>query len=160
MVSLVDKNKEWAMAIGRAFVAFGGIEHATVECLRTIPRDRIQKSTQMFRLAQRVDLLLEILESREGDEFVQLALCLRRVKELARMRNIVAHNPLVLDFSIPDYSRGMAFTEAIAVTHKQRLLISLEGVQRFAEDSEKLASEIHGASAKVFAILRGQRSTS
>jgi hypothetical protein len=158
MVSLVDRNKEWALAIGRAFVAFGAIEHATIACLRTIPRNRIQKSTQMFRLAQRVDLLLEILETREGDGFLQLSLCLSRVKELAKMRNIVAHNPLVLDFSIPDYSRGMAFTEVIAVTHREGLLISLESVQRFAEESEKLASEIHGANAKVFAALREQRS--
>src|SRR5690606_30746822 len=96
VASIVDPKGEWAAAIGAAFVAFGSIEHTTIVCLREIPRDSIWRSSKSLKLVPRVDLLLELLEPYQHQECLTLADKLRQVKELARTRNLIAHNPLVL----------------------------------------------------------------
>jgi hypothetical protein len=150
LVKLVDWSGDWAAAIGKAFVAFGGIEHVTVACLRQIPRDKLQKSTRAFRLGQRIDLLLEILEAYPAAPYQQLATCLARAKVLAETRNLIAHNPLVLEFyERPDGS--IFHQQVIAAMHKDRK-VTLEKLQAFADESESLASALYGASSEVFRV--------
>jgi len=154
LAKLVDLNGDWSTAIGRAFVAFGGIEHVTVVCLRQLPRDKLQKSTRAFRLGQRIALLLEILEAYPTPAYQQLASHLERAKALAETRNLIAHNPLVLDiYERPD---GTLFhQQVIAAMHKDRK-VTLEELRAFADESEELASALYGASLEVIR-LHGSR---
>ncbi len=98
MTTIVDLKNEWAVAIGKAFVAFGSIEAITVGCLSAIPIDRIQKSTKSFRLNQRIELIQEVLEAHRDDAFSLLSKKLAAAKAIARKRNLIAHNPLALEF--------------------------------------------------------------
>jgi hypothetical protein len=150
LVKLVDWSGEWSSAIGKAFVAFGGIEHVTVACLRTLPKDNLQKSTKSFRLGQRIDLLIEILEPYERDAYRSLAKHLARAKDLAETRNLIAHNPLVLEFyERPD---GSIFHEqVIAAMHKDKK-ITLRELQSFAEECEALVTALYAASSEVFRL--------
>jgi hypothetical protein len=149
---IVDRADDWAAAIGKAFVAFGGIEHVTVVCLREIPRDKLLKATKSFRLVQRIDLLLEILEAYPAQAYRTLAGQLERAKELAETRNLIAHNPLVLEFyERPD---GKLFhQQVIAAMHRDRK-ITLEELQAFADDSMALSAALYDTSSEVFR-LRG-----
>jgi hypothetical protein len=152
LVQLTDLKGEWAAAIGKAFVAFGSIEHVTVVCLRELPRDRIQRTTRSFRLGQRISLLVELLEGYDGDLYKELSAKLQRAKDLAETRNIIAHNPLVMDF----FRRqdGSMFTrEVIAHLHQDKH-ITLEQLQQFASESEALASELYRCSSAVFQAHR------
>ena len=150
MVKLVDRSGEWSAAIGKALVAFGAIEHVTVACLRHLPRDKLLKSTKSFRLAQRIDLLLELLEVYPTEPYRQLASLLARARVLAETRNLIAHNPLVLDiYERPD---GTIFHEqVIAAMHKDRK-VTLAELREFAEESEALASSLYSASSDVFRV--------
>ena len=150
MAKLVDLAGEWSAAIGKAFIAFGGIEHVTVACLRQLPRDRLQKSTRSYRLGQRIDLLLEILEAYEAPPYKQLSASLGRAKELAETRNLIAHNPLVLEFyERPDGS--YYHQQVIAAMHRDKK-ITLEQLQAFAEESEALTAALYAASSEVFRL--------
>lgn len=66
MSEIADPKGPWASAIGQAFVAFGSIELITLYCLDEIPKDRIRRSTSSFKLAQRVELIQELLEAHPG----------------------------------------------------------------------------------------------
>lgn len=148
MAKITDLNGEWASAIGQAFVAFGSIEHVTIACLKEIPKDRIQRSTKMFKLTQRIDLILELLESHSGEEFTHLIEKLNTAKELARVRNLIAHNPLF--FEVYEKADGEIFQREVIVSLQNEKKITLPELQEFSAKAEALASELYFASAKVF----------
>lgn len=155
MAKLVDLTGKWAEAIGQAFVAFGSFEHVTVACLEQIPLDPIARSTAKLGLAHRIELIVEILTAHQGDIFTDLASKLEEAKAMTPTRNLIAHNPLVMDF----YQRadGTLFhREVITALHKERQ-ITLEELQDFARRAERLASDLYGAAGKVFSALSQER---
>ena len=156
-MKLVDLNGAWATAIGRSFVAFGSIEHLTVTCLQEIPRDRIQKSVSSFRLGQRIDLILELLEAHPGEVYLRLASKLSRAKEMLATRNLIAHNPLVLGILHSD--GGFTHKEAIVSLRRGQHRIELPEMQAFAVECEQLASELYVCTEAVVTALRGGTAT-
>lgn len=152
MVKLVDLNGQWAAAIGKSFVAFGSIEHLTVICLQEIPKDRIQKSVRSFKLAQRIDLVRELLEAHPGQVYEDLSTKLGRAKELLVTRNLIAHNPLALGILHSD--GGFTHREAIVSLRDGTRRIELAELQAFAAECEQLASELHGSVKVVVDTLR------
>lgn len=152
MSKLVDLKGDWAMAIGKAFVAFGSIEHTTVVCLRQVPKDSIQRFAKSLKLTPRIELLLELLEPYQQPECQELAEKLRQVKGFAQTRNLIAHNPLVLEF-YENGKDGYAFGESIAAIHKVGHKITLAETQEFAATSEQLALDLVGISIKMFKAL-------
>lgn len=139
---LEGTRNAWATAIGQALVAFGDIEHVTVLCLRELPRDRIQRSVQSFRLGQRIDLLVEILEVNEHPFGKDLSVKLLRAKDLAKLRNIVAHSPLMMEI----YQRGdgsIYARDVVSGFPKGGRRLSLKDVQQLAVDAAALASELY-----------------
>ncbi len=153
MVKLVDLNGKWAAAIGQSFVAFGSIEHITVTCLQEIPKDRIQKSVSSFKLGQRIDLILELLEAHPGIVYEQLAAKLSRAKELLVTRNLIAHNPLVLGILHADGK--FTHKEAIVSLRGGKRRIELPELQAFAAECEQLASDLYGCTEAAVNALRG-----
>jgi hypothetical protein len=154
MVKIVGLRGQWAAAIGKAFVAFGSIEHITIVCLREIPKDRIQKSTSGFMLTPRIDLLLELLEAHQGDAFDQLAGHLKQAKSMVQTRNLIAHNPLVLSF-YQDAEGEFTYEESIISLKKEGHKISLPELEAFAQRSEELASDLLASSQSAIHQLRG-----
>ena len=152
VADIVDPKGEWAKAIGSAFVAFGSIEHTTIVCLREIPSDSIWRFSKGLKLVQRVDLLLELLEPYQHQECRALAEKLRQVKDLARTRNLIAHNPLVLQIH-EDGQGNRILGSAITAIHKEGQLISLPEAERFAATCEELAFDLFGVSIKAFMAL-------
>jgi hypothetical protein len=152
LAKIVDTNGHWAAAIGKGFVAFGGIEHTTVVCLRTILKDSIPKFTKSLKLGQRIDLLLELLEPYQQRECLDLAEKLRSAKDLTQTRNLIAHNPLVFEI-YEDGNGGYTFGESIAAIHRVGHKITLAEVQDFADKSEHLAHDLIGVSISAFKAL-------
>ena len=152
MAKFVDLKGHWATAIGNGFVAFGSLEHTIVVCLREIPQDKFQRFARSLRLSQRIDLLLELLEEKSQPECLELSEKLKQVKVLVPTRNLIAHNPLVLEF-YEHPEGGYAFSEAIAAIHKVGQKITLPEAQEFAAASQRLATELVGASQRCFQAL-------
>ena len=157
MVKIVDLTGEWAAAIGKAFIAFGSMEWMTVICLRDIPVDRIQRSTKSFSLSQRIDLIQELLEIHEGEVIKLLSEKLSAVKKLAERRNFIAHNPLVLEF-YESLDGDISHKQVIMSMHKGRRM-TLPELQAFADEAEKLASDLTGAGLEAVRTLHSQRNS-
>lgn len=151
MVKLVDRNHEWALAIGRAFVAFGSIERLVVAGLHNVPKESIEQSIRSLRLGQRIDLLLELLEGHPGEVFETFSASLKKATKLSTLRNLIAHNPLVLE--VYEAGGDFAVKEVIASMHGQQQM-TLGQVQQFAIDAEALSAEMVTAALAVFSLLR------
>ena len=154
MSELTDPKGPWAAAIGRAFVAFGNMEFITLHCLEHIPRDRIQRSTKAFRLGQRIDLIQELLEAHEVESAHELSRHLGRAKSLAPTRNLLAHNPIFVDFhQLKDGSYQQV--QRIRSVANPKNALSLSQVESFADEAERLANDLYEASAAFIKALRG-----
>lgn len=79
-------------------LAFGSIEHITHLCLRNLSRERVGETMLPQGLGLRIDLMREILSAREGAPYKRLDSLLNEAKLQSSDRNLIAHNPLVLDF--------------------------------------------------------------
>jgi hypothetical protein len=156
MVKLVDLSHQWAIEIGRVFIAFGSIEYITHECLRTVPRDAIYEATNKMLLAPRIDLLLALLASLREAKAIRLALLLRRAKELAEHRNLIAHNPLGLDLYVTEEGEKTVRESIRSLRNKDKVLTFAQLVELRAQ-CESLVTELFDAQAGLLEELREAR---
>jgi hypothetical protein len=144
MVKIVDLQHKWAVEIGRVFIAFGSIEHVTHTALRELPRDPLYSATNKLQLGPRIDLLLAILNSREGQAWEQLTSLLQTAKELSDGRNLIAHNPLGLDVYVDEQGEP-ALAESIRSLRKHEKHMSFAELVALRESSEALATKLFTA---------------
>ena len=92
--------RPWAPLIGRLFIAFGYIEKTTHDCICEWAGETIYKYVARFRFSDRLDLAADLAESRDATQTVkqQFKEALLKARELAKHRNLLAHNPLCLVF--------------------------------------------------------------
>jgi hypothetical protein len=138
----------WSEPIGRVFLAFGSIEHAVLIGLRDIPKDNLQRTVVRMPLASRIELLMEIIESRSEAAYFVFATALKKAKELAKIRNILAHNPLVLEV----YETGdgvFLTTEVIAAMHNDKHRMSFTELGEFVREAEGLAEQLYECLARI-----------
>ena len=140
MAKLVDLEHKWATLIGRVFIAFGSIERQTHECLKKWLGDPAYPHVKNMRLAQRIDLLIDIVKEQDFekaniDSFVE---SLNVAKSMARQRNLIAHNPLMLCL----FQEEADFIEAIVSNVKDDVTMEFHELQDLAERSEELASNL------------------
>jgi len=101
MVKLTNLDGKWSEPIGRLMISFAHIEREIVDGLITVAKDPITNHTSKLGFKQRLDLLLDLLNSHSKDNKVieDLITDLKKIEEISKIRNMVAHNPLVLEVS-------------------------------------------------------------
>lgn len=93
-------------------------------------------------LASRIELLIEIIESRPETPYFVFMTALKKSKELAKIRNILAHNPLVLEV----YETGdgnFLTTEVISAMHNKKRRMSFTELNEFVREAEGLAEQLY-----------------
>lgn len=133
---------EWHGIVGRAIVGFGELELVTYKCLAHLPSDKISDTSSRLGFALRVELIVEILESRKGTgstaEFVRM---LKRARVLAQTRNDIAHNPVMLNVFENEASGDLLLERCIATARGGRV-IDLAAAKEFADEVESLAAKL------------------
>jgi hypothetical protein len=99
MAKIVDPTP-WIPQIGRIFIAFGGIERTSHDCIREWAGEKIHKHFARASLTARLNLAADLSESRNASELAKKAFtsAVSEAKALIKYRNLVAHNPLCLVF--------------------------------------------------------------
>lgn len=135
------ETQEWRAVVGKAIVCFGELELITYKCLAHIPSDKIAKTATRLGFAQRVDLITEILEGRSpvSDEVLVFVGMLKKAKTLAQVRNVIAHNPVMLNVFVRETSGDVLLEQSIATVRGNRF-IDLVDAKEFADEVEDLAS--------------------
>lgn len=141
MTNLVDSSR-WEPLIGRLFIAFGSIERTTHMCIRDWAGENIHKHFARTGLPARIELAIDLTVSLAAAEATKNAFCksLKQAKELAKKRNIVAHNPLCL--VLLQDGLESSFLEAIAHHTDDNKMLSYEDLLDIVEKSEKVAEEL------------------
>lgn len=146
MVQLADPKHEWAGEIGRIVISFGSIEHVTILCLMRLPKDPIYLATSHLNLVPRLDLLMAVLAGSSDPDATRLTELFGEAKKLAEDRNLILHNPLMLEV-YEDKDGSHEFQHAIqSVRHAEKRL-PLTKLVNIRENAERLATELYGAAA-------------
>jgi hypothetical protein len=142
----VDPKHEWAGEIGRIVIAFGSIEHITMLCLKQLPNDPIYPATSHLNLVPRLELLAAVLRGSTDADAEKLRQLLTEAKALAEDRNLVVHNPLVLEV-YEDRDGGYEFEHAIQSLRRAERRLALRDLVSIRERAERLATDLYGAAS-------------
>lgn len=150
---------EWQALVGKAIVSFGEIELIALKCLSHISIDQVSHTAARLRFGQRVDLLVEILNGRRPlhstfEEFIKTLL---RAKELAGTRNLIAHNPVMMNIYEQMTTGDLTFQRAITSARNDRHCMDLEELKEFAAEVEDLASGLWLMLGKIIEAETGDK---
>lgn len=142
--STASDHLEWESLVGRALLRFGDIEYVSVRCLDVIPGERIFASTASLDFSRRVDVLLEILNNRKelAPPQARLRDGFKRAKELAKTRNLIAHNPLMLNLYVNPETRESKAIYRIDAARSGKHSITLDELKEFSAEVDDLAATI------------------
>lgn len=137
-----DPSAEWEELIGRSFLRFADIEYISVMCLSLIPTDKISDAASQLSFARRASLLIEILEARDNRDRHTEGLLdgLRRAKALTKTRNLIAHNPMVLNLYFNEDRTAHDVEHTIASRRGKGRKIDLAELKEFAADVENVST--------------------
>lgn len=136
-------------------MAFGSIEWITVMCLTHLPVDPVGKTASKLPLAKRVELLVEILAPRADSISTGLLPLLAQIKPLSKIRNQVAHEPLVLSIFYSEATKEFRHGEVIGMTKEGKGGLSFEEVVAWHDQCENLASKLWEVASQIFAAKPG-----
>lgn len=141
MAELVDSSS-WAPIIGRMFIAFGSIEQTTHKCIRDWAGDQIHKHFAKARFAARIELARDLALTQDVLPATKDAFCqsLTRAKNLAKYRNLVAHNPLCLMLLHESWSNP--FLEAICHITDENQYLSFDELSEIVTSTEDCAQKL------------------
>lgn len=88
----------WSQSIGGLIINFGGLEFQTLRWLQVLGGEAAAAKARGQKLSQRIDAALSLLSSSKLplDEQAEAAALWQEVKDLSKIRNRIAHNPLCL----------------------------------------------------------------
>lgn len=130
--------------MGKAVLRFGDIELVCIKCLSAIAPKKNERAASRLKFGQRVDLLIKHLEARPTSDEHLLAILngMKRAKGLAKTRNLIAHNPVLLDIYVTQDETESFASHAITSIRSEQDTLDLEGLHEFADEIESLSSEL------------------
>lgn len=129
---------EFAPLIGKTIIGFANIEYFTYTALEILPNESIFKTACNLELCQRLDLLIEIVKGRKPSEKATTFITsLTRCRKLAEKRNIIAHNPLIIE------TLGNTLTPRIKHCLKRNKSITLEELRLLCEEVNSLGGQLY-----------------
>jgi len=138
------ERKNWVTLIGRFMVAFGDIENITLLALERISSESLMRTARSLQLTKRIELLSEILGSKESisDEArANFIKSLAGAKKLSEMRNIIAHNPLLLTVHLDSPGELIAGHEIVSARNEDSR-ITAKRMQELVEQAEKTRTHL------------------
>ena len=136
-------SAELAQALGEAVWAFSMIEKLTYRYMKALSSEPLHVLMADQPFATRIRLIRHLVERLPGqeDEKATAARCLNRAIELAKTRNMLAHNP----WSIwVDLDTAEFMTEISKITDENKTL-DLNEVRGFRDAARELASSLEYA---------------
>ena len=141
-----ENDSAWQAYVGKAIIRFGDIEKISLLCLEHIPQDKIGDSAARLEFSRRADLLIELLEGRRtlNANLKGLVDGLKRAKVLAKTRNLIAHNPVMLDIYLNPANKNVATEHTIRSARAGAQTLTFEGLKEFADEVDELSSTMWG----------------
>lgn len=146
---LAAKEVRWQVVVGRFILGFGSIEWFTFHMLSELPTERILESTMSLRFAQRLDMVIQLLQGKNIEsELVDSAITLlEKARALSKVRNVIAHSPLFLNLF--DDTVGVDLQYQISKFGEIEARLSIDDLERHCRDVEELDEQLYAIREKI-----------
>jgi len=140
----LSNDAEWEALIGKGIVSFGRLEVLAIKFLAHFYGEDITTPTSWKPFSERADDVIAKLETlvvlhpneqglRDG---------FRRAKTLVKTRNLIAHNPVMLDLYTRDGSDELAAERSIRSILPDEAALDLAALKEFVAEVENLAAKL------------------
>lgn len=146
--AVFEARNKWGRLVGRFILAFGDIESITYLCIAKIPSERIFESASKLFFGKRVELILELLQSKKevtGRTRELLSTALNKSVKLSIKRNILAHSPIYMNIYEQEHTGELDFQEVIMSLRNQEESITYQELETLVEQAEALSMEVNDA---------------
>lgn len=143
--SKADRDRDWQLAVGKAILSFGNIELVIIRCFELIQDHGIAPEVvygDKFKL--KANKLIPKVNTFFADKALkrQFGNKLRAAVALADTRNLIAHNPVMLEVFTNDDESMLKVEHQIRGIRKTNVTMNLEQLKEFADQVESLSSEL------------------
>ena len=142
-------SKQWVDLIGRLILDFGAIELLTYKWIHGLKKDeRLLFESLDMTLKSRIDLIKKFISSLTIDKNLKDKVKAKwnKVKEISKLRNIIAHNPLIFVWK----GKEEGPPDAIGIPKLRQLkkssitqAISLIELQDSIDELARIVKELH-----------------
>lgn len=141
MTEIKNTISKWESLIGSFLLSFGRIEWFTYYLLTRLPSEDIFNSVSPLGLQRRIELIQQLIVARNipSDTIDSIKKFFQKTKELSKIRNTIAHNPLHLNI----YNLQDEFTRRYQIARYGKLEspITLEELEAHCKAVEELSDE-------------------
>jgi hypothetical protein len=139
-----ERVDEWEALVGKAILRFGEIELISMKCLAFLQIAKISDKIARINFSSRAASIIKLLEARkERDNHLNALLeGFKRAKELAKTRNLIAHNPVILDWYVSEDETESSAEHLITTARSGNKPLDLEGLKEFAGEVDDLAANL------------------
>lgn len=139
-----EHSTEWENYVGKAILRFGDIELVSIRLIGAANPGKSLKAISRLTFSERASELIELLDSQDQLSASDSALLggYIRAKELARTRNLIAHNPMMLDIYVNKTETEMYTEHSIRSVRSEGKSLDLPALKEFAEEVENLSADI------------------
>jgi hypothetical protein len=152
-----EQEREFAPLVGKAILNFGLIEFSTLEVAELLLNETTVRKAEKLMFKARIALLIEMLIRRheKGEAVIRLIRLLNEAIALADTRNMIAHNPLLIDIS---WDKEKYIHNPIICKYLDReKKVTRQCLIKFCQDVEALAEELSDAIHSVLVERCGGR---
>jgi hypothetical protein len=138
--SIADR---WALPLGRLLLALGEIEHVTADAIKSFASQQGTGASHVS-LARRLDIMRDTIVNRP--EFTEVAFeigeLIEQVKPLLPLRNMLAHNPVVIGIYQSSDVSEFQFAEEVVDQGGKLEPISHAELSKYATDAQIIATQL------------------
>lgn len=144
MTSLPVDVAEWELLVGKAIIRFGEIELISLKCLAFFSSDQTTSSDAKLRFVPRAKKLVELLKMRQNidQNLEELIHGFEQARRLASTRNLIAHNPVMLDLYVNEDKTESRAERWITSARSASVTIDLADLKEFYAEVDDLASTL------------------
>ncbi len=142
--SSAENGAEWESLVGKAILRFGDVELVSIRLIAATDSSKSLISISRERFSDRASKLIEMLESRDQLSDSERALLdgYVRAKELSPIRNLIAHNPMMLDIYVNEDETEMHAEHSIRSLRSDDEFLDIAALKEFAHEIENLSANI------------------
>jgi hypothetical protein len=148
-----EQQDAWGGAIGGLLINFGAVEFVSFQWIDRLSIDRVVRDIAIeLTLSKRINLLKRLIRRSDMTAAQKETACLLwdEVSELAKVRNVVAHNPLVVRRVNGQFEAGVINTKQMKGIWPFKILpINIQEIGRAGSSAAHVLGKLHKLSTRL-----------
>ena len=139
------KQEEWENLVGKFILSFASVEHNSYQIMYMLLKDSIFDDLKELGFQKRIDISIKLIQETEvinsewKDRFVSN---LKKARSNIVHRNLIAHNPMFIDFYHCETSDEFKIIPKIMSVKKQDKFILFDHLAKLVSEMKEITMQL------------------